>query len=130
MNQIINVDVYNQDVMIHFGAIKVLASILHKYMKQNLIDETVAELKDTTLGRTLYKNEYGVFIVYMPEKPEDALGWGSLIHELSHVTNGIMEKAGIPFSHDTEEAYTYLLGFLAKQVIEKFSISFLWKPSF
>jgi len=117
-NQIINVDVYNQDVMVHFGSLESLTEVLKKYMEKSVIDNVIKEFEKTTLGHSLYEESKGVFIVYMPEIPRDPLSWGTLSHELSHVTNGIMEKAGISFSHSSEEAYTYLLGFLTRKVMD------------
>lgn len=36
-------------------------------------------------------------------------------HEAFHVTCAIMEQVGIPFIEDTEEAFAYLIGFIAEQ---------------
>jgi len=122
-NQIINVDIYNQDVMVHLGSLESLTKVLKKYMEQNIIDNVIREFEHTTLGHSLYEESKGVFIVFMPEKPINALGWGTLSHELLHVTNGIMKKVGIPFSQDTEEAYTYLLGFLTRKVMNNIIVN-------
>lgn len=39
----------------------------------------------------------------------------TLVHELSHATINILEYVGIPITHQTSEAFCYLLGSLHEQ---------------
>lgn len=42
----------------------------------------------------------------------------TLIHELSHAAMFTFDRIGMPHNSDTDEAYSYLLGFLTKKFFE------------
>lgn len=123
MNKIISIDLYNRDVMVHFGSRKELRKELMNYHKPNVAKEIAESINYDADGYTLYNSENGAFIVYMPKLPSTPKEMGTLIHELSHATNAIMEAIGVTLTESSEEAYTYCLGFLTRKVFEEFAIS-------
>lgn len=123
MNKIISIDLYDRDVMVHFGSKKELRKVLRNYHKPNIVDEIIENINFDANGHTLYDSANGAFIVYMPKKPSTSAEIGTLVHELSHATNAIMEAIGVTLTESSEEAYTYCLGFLTRKVFESFAIS-------
>lgn len=123
MNKIITIEIYNRDVMVHFGSKKELRKELLNYHKPHVAEEIIKEINFDADGHTLYDSENGAFIVAMPSKPTTPKEIGTLIHELSHATNAIMEAIGVTLTESSEEAYTYCLGFLTRKVFETFAIS-------
>lgn len=123
MNKIINIDLYNRDVMVHFGSKKELHKELHNYHKPDAVKEIVNAINFDADGFTLCNSDNGAYIVYMPKQPSTPSEIGTLIHELSHATNAIMEAIGITLTESSEEAYAYCLGFLTRKVFEAFAIS-------
>lgn len=124
MNKIISIELYNRDVMVHFGSRKELHKELLNYHKPDITKEIVNQINFESDGYTLYDSENGAFIVYMPKKPSTPKEIGTLVHELSHATNAIMEAIGVTLTESSEEAYTYCLGFITRKVFEDFAISF------
>lgn len=123
MNKIISIDLYNRDVMVHFGSRKELRKELLNYHKPEIASKIVNEINFEADGFTHYNSENGAFIVYMPKQPSTPKEIGTLVHELSHATNAIMEAIGVTLSDSSEEAYTYCLGFITRKVFEEFAIS-------
>lgn len=123
MNQIIEIPIYNQEVMVHFGDIEELKTHLTKYLDEvdtYRILQVASECQD---GITLHDEPTQKVVVMMPSVPSKAEDYGILVHELSHAVNYIMKQVGIKPSEDSEEAYTYLLGYLTKEVFQKFTIT-------
>lgn len=123
MIKIIEIPIYNQDIMIHFGDIQELKAELTKYFDEvdtYRILQVATECQD---GITIHDEPTQKILVIMPTPPSRADDFGTLIHELSHAVNYIMKQVGVKPSEDSEEAYTYLLGYLTKEVFQKFSIT-------
>lgn len=53
--------------------------------------------------------------------------WSILTHEALHITNYILEDAGIKISTDNDEVQTYLLGYIMKHV-QKYHTQYHIKP--
>lgn len=122
MTEVIRVDIYNRDVVVHCGRLKPLRKYLLKILPQNVVDEICESLKDCNLGMTVQIADGGI-LVYMPHKPVNAKGLGVLVHELFHAAYFIMRKAGIDCNDSTDEAYAYLIEFLAEKAFSSLSVS-------
>lgn len=124
MNDIINIDIYNRDLMIHFGHPKELKKILKSFHDKDTVKYVMDKIDFSAKGYTLCDSKKKILLIYMPIKPHDSESMGFLVHELLHATNCIMEEIGVELSESSEESYAYLIGFLTKKVIDKFSICF------
>ena len=60
----------------------------------------------------------------MPNLPKDIKGLSILAHEIFHIANFTLEKAGINLTSDSDEAYSYLIEFLTKKILAMLPISF------
>ena len=120
MTEIIRVDIYNRDVLVHCGSIKPLRKYLSKFLSQDAIKEICDSLRECKLGRTLQIKDGGI-LVYMPKEPSVAKEIGALVHELFHAAYFILQKAGIDCNDSADEAYAYLLQFLSEKVFTSFS---------
>lgn len=67
---------------------------------------------------TVVKPDY-VCLVWLPSLPKTVQNFASLVHELQHVTFWILSRAGIPLNTSTQEAYSYLIGFLTQGFLTK-----------
>lgn len=124
MNRVINIDIFCRDIMFHLGSPKELKRVIKKIYRKDDVRYILSKIDFSAKGYTLCNSERKIHIVYMPEKPHDSESIGFLIHELFHITTGIMEEIGVELSESSEESYAYLIGFLTKKVMEEFSICF------
>lgn len=120
MTEIIRVDIYKRDVLVHCGNLKPLRKYLSKFLSQDAIREICDSLRDCKLGQTLQIKGSGI-LVYLPKEPSDAKDMGTLVHELFHAAYFILQKAGIDCNDSADEAYAYLLQFLSEKVFTSFS---------
>lgn len=120
MTEIIRVDIYNRDVLVHCGNLKPLRRYLSKFLSQDAIKEICDSLRDCKLGKTLQIENSGI-LVYLPKEPVDAKDMGVMMHELFHAAYFILQKAGIDCNDSADEAYAYLLQFLSEKVFTSFS---------
>lgn len=70
-----------------------------------------------SIGNVIYRDKYSP-IVWMPRKPVAPREYGTLAHELLHVTCRVMRWAEIPLTEESEEAYTHLLSCLMTNFLE------------
>ena len=122
MTEIIRIDIYNRDVIVHCGSIKPLRKYLSKFMSQEAIKEICDSLHTCKLGQTLQLEDGGI-VVYMPKEPKDAKDMGVLAHELFHAAYFVLQKAGIECTDSADEAYAYLLQFLVERAVSSLSFS-------
>lgn len=123
MNKIISIDLYDRDLMVHFGGKKELENVLKRYHDKETIDYILKEVDFNVNGYTLYNSNKGVYLVWMPSSPSTPKEFGILTHELFHASVAMMEAIGVEPSESSEESYAYLIGYLTKKVIEEFSIT-------
>lgn len=123
MNAIIPIDIYNHDLMVHFGSKKSLVDSLSKYVSKKAAEASVKGIEGVTCGHMEFSDRLGVYYIWMPNVPNDNSSWATLQHEIFHFVVALMKKVGIPLSDDTEEAYAYLIGYVTKSVVDKFRIS-------
>lgn len=123
----INLEIYNADLfvsvnqdnedvvvaLVENGIVPSLESpLLQMYM------DPFMNIKVTSLARTaLYENGViGIKLNHFYFDDEDTIA--TLVHELSHAVMYTFDRIGMPHNSDTDEAYSYLLGFLMKKFIE------------
>ncbi len=56
------------------------------------------------------------FIVFINPRASWISTFGSLVHEMTHVSHYLLRDRRIPLNEDTEEAYTYLVEYLVTTV--------------
>jgi len=123
MNKIISIELYDRDVMVHFGSRKELRKELAKHFPKAEAKEIAENFADEPLGRTLLLHS-GQVILYMPKLPLSVADFGTLQHEIFHAAFFILDKAGITLASNCDEAYSCLIQFLTKRILEGFPISF------
>jgi len=61
-------------------------------------------------------------VVWIPKRPKTEKEYATLTHELLHATFYILNNwADIPFTKDTQEAFSHLLGYLTEKCLIKFN---------
>lgn len=123
MNKIISIDIYGRDVMVHFGEKKHLKARLSKIFGCEKSSEIVSMISGEEKGKS-FLLPGGQMILYMPNLPKDIKGLSILAHEVFHIANFTLEKAGINLTSDSDEAYSYLIEFLTKKILAMLPISF------
>lgn len=123
MNKIISIDIYDRDVMVHFGEKKHLKARLSKIFGCEKSSEIVSMISGEEKGKSFLLPS-GQMILYMPNLPKDIKGLSVLAHEIFHIANFTLEKAGINLTSDSDEAYSYLIEFLTKKILAMLPISF------
>ncbi len=123
MNEIvIQIPIYKTAVLIYWGDRKGLYKAVKRNSDKATAREVIEEVTPLTEGVTVTTSGRTVTI-YLASPPRDPRSVAVLIHELSHATNFILREVGIPHTEDTEEAYTYLLEYIAREVMRQLSIT-------
>ena len=124
--KLIHIDMIRRDVLFHFGDAHSLCKELRKYHKKEVIDEIVDNppKAETNSGRTIYKSDPYVMIVWLPCVPTTIDMMDTLSHEIFHATVALMNSIGASLSVESEETYAYLIGYLTNRVLSDFHISF------
>lgn len=125
LNFVIDVELYRQQVMFHFGDFVFLNQELSKYCNdpsevEEIVDLLERKQEEGYEGHTIIKNGMP-FLICLPTKPISIEEIEDLMHELLHVVFAIGRKVCIEYSMESEEFYTYLMGFLTGKVLEKLS---------
>lgn len=123
MNKIISIDIYDRDVMVHFGEKKHLKARLSKIFGCEKSSEIVSMISGEEKGKS-FLLPGGQMILYMPNLPKGIKGLSVLAHEIFHIANYTLEEAGINLTSDSDEAYSYLIEFLTKKILAMLPISF------
>lgn len=103
------------------------AEFIKSYMKErNMTDKAGAENicslsaqeADMELGKTVHMQGNVVIRVYSDlNKPKD---YNTLVHELLHATDFILDFRGLRLVDGSDEAYTYLIGYLMEKTMEAY----------
>lgn len=122
---LVHVDVYNVDIVFCSGMNESeIKTTLKKVAGKNYdqFNETFLDHWDKgkqNVGRMCHF--MGGFVIMM--KPKECKGFrmfvSVLVHELSHVTHYLLRDRGMELSQETEEAYTYLVEYLTRQILMK-----------
>lgn len=70
-------------------------------------------------AETFYNGQWpiAIWIQKIPSTPEE---YGTLNHEMLHATIGVMRATSIPLTDESEEAYTYEMGYISEQILARF----------
>ncbi len=84
----------------------------------NTYMEPFLNMKKTTLATTAFYPNGVVAIKLNTFSPSDPDCMSILVHELSHAVMFTFDRIGTPHNADTDEPYSYLLGYLMKKFFE------------
>ena len=124
----IMIPIYKVELVISYGSDK-------KFLKKSWKDQPNMDIEKKNLYNIAFKDTFkekgkigGRYNYYRDEDLHyihifEKKSWSSLIsditHELSHATFEILRSRGIKYSTKSEEAYTYLQGYLIEETIKK-----------
>ncbi len=120
---IVKGEVYPFDVLVSCGERK---SDLRKKLTDVLPNRIVStELKINKLcsGRTIMFST-GQVLLWLKEKPTTVDGLAILSHEIFHCAFFILNRIGIEYSSESDEAYAYFIQHLTKKIYENIDITF------
>lgn len=126
MNKIISIPPFYRDLMVHFGSIDELRATLHKYVNEDIVNETTEGLDESMKGMSHISQDKGVFYIWMPYKPETPEDMGFLAHEIFHAVVMMFEVIGAEPSSQSEEFYAYTIGYLMERIIEEFRLTVIY----
>ncbi len=113
---LISVNQDNEDLVISLIEAHVLYSAEDPELKYYM--EHFVGMEKNHLARTV-KHDNGVISIKINKFDEnDANHMATLVHELSHAVMFTFDRIGTPHNADTDEPYSYLLGFLMKKFFE------------
>ena len=118
---IINCQVYPYDIFVFFGNdISKLKIELSKLLPKEDIDD-FDNLTFNGTGKSVMfpNNQTLLWLKYEPREPELL---GTLNHEIFHCACFILERAGIKYSEDSDEAFAYLIGYLTHAIYSRLGI--------
>lgn len=72
-------------------------------------------------GRYVIYYEHTLCLIRLPELPRKTSHYAALVHEILHVVISVLRSVGMKISEDGEsdEAYTYLISFITKEIFER-----------
>ena len=113
---LVSINQDNEDLVISLIEAHVLYSAEDPELKDYM--EHFIGMEKNHLARTV-KHDNGVISIKINKFDEnDANHMATLVHELSHAVMFTFDRIGMPHNADTDEAYSYLLGFLMKKFFE------------
>lgn len=128
LNKLIHIpiDIYNANLHVYYGSdISLLEKQCTSYFKgadlervQKVFEDEFENVRGLSFNIT--NKEYFVFIHNRKDNIIDELS--ILTHELLHFICGLFRTIDLPLSKESEEAYTYLLGFVNKRCYEELNI--------
>jgi hypothetical protein len=113
---LISINQDNEDLVISLIEAGVLYSAEDPELKDYM--EHFIGMEKNHLARTV-KHDNGVVSIKINKfDKNDVNHMATLVHELSHAVMFTFDRIGMPHNADTDEAYSYLLGFLMKKFFE------------
>jgi predicted membrane channel-forming protein YqfA (hemolysin III family) len=111
---IIDCGVYPFEIMIFFGDKK---KEIIKELKKYLCKSDITYFKTVNLfaGKSIMFSS-GQTLLYVNRIPENPNDYATLQHEIFHCACFVLERVGINYSNETDEAYAYLIEYLTKQI--------------
>ncbi len=113
---LISINQDNEDLVISLIETGILYSADDPDLKYYM--EPFLGMDKTNLARTVRHDNGVVSIKINTFDKNDAGNMATLVHELSHAAMFTFDRIGMPHNADTDEAYSYLLGFLMKKFFE------------
>ena len=122
---IVKCKIYPFDVLVHFGEDK---EPMYRKLKGRIPGEYIEELKtlEYKSGKSIMFPT-GQTLLWMHEKPKSVYGLSILSHEIFHCACFILERVGIVYCENSDEAYAYLIQFLTEEIYSKLDIKFKTK---
>lgn len=90
-------------------------------MDKTAIDQTckmVERESEFTIGRTAH--QHGNVIVRLYSDLKTPTDYNTLVHELFHATDFILDYRGLTLVDGSDEAYAYLIGYLTEKIMEAY----------
>lgn len=118
MNFIVSCEVYPFSVMVSFDENN--KEVSHRLKKLGISQEEIkmVMMNSTTHGKyMMFSNQAS--IIRLPVIPKDPYWIATLSHEVLHCVIEVFRRVGLPLSSKSEEAYTYLYGYLIQKILEK-----------
>jgi hypothetical protein len=122
---VIDIPIYRGWVMVSINQTD--DQFVKSYMKdRQMTDRTAAEIacshvfreSEITMGRTVHLSGNVIIRVYNEVKtPSD---YNTLVHELLHATDFILDFRGLSLVDGSDEAYAYLIGYLMEKTMEAY----------
>lgn len=116
-NFTVEIGLFSQQVMFHFGGTALLKEQLAKHFKKHQYEHILKDIGSKEFLGATYSLPKGV-LVYMPNVPKTDADYGTLAHEILHAVFWITEKVGIEYSSKGEEVYTHLMQSLLQSALE------------
>lgn len=79
--------------------------------KHNFGQGFVAQFKDYTP------------VLWIPRFPKTPREYGTLSHEIFHMTEKIMVWSGVVLTEHSEEAYCHLIAYITRNILERFDLT-------
>ncbi|GAB4052554.1 hypothetical protein [Spirosoma litoris] len=114
----LEIPIYSQDALFILGYSRSRAAdLIEKHGGSVELVDYIRNLKQCK-GVATQDGESGRFLIYMEDLPRKSTEHGSLVHELFHLTEQIMERVGMRHKiRYSSEAYAYLIGQLTAEVL-------------
>jgi hypothetical protein len=93
----------------------------HKYLKKQDIELDIAN-KDWIAETGEIRNDDGTlkeYYIRIPVIDWTSENYGTIIHELSHLTFNVLDSVSVKFGAENQEPYTYLLEMFLKDFLRK-----------
>ena len=119
----IYIDIYLNNLVVFFGENR---KNLHKKMAERLTKDDLDYFKGLNFqrGKAVGFNDAGVTILWLNKVPDSVDCLAVLNHEIFHCVCMILERVGVKYSEDSDEAYAYLIGHLTRKIYEKLNLKF------
>lgn len=117
MNFLIKVPIYKRDVLMSFGDSDL---VIKKRLHDNATSEDLERLSlsQGVQGRCIILSG-GAIVMRLPKVPKTNHEYAVLQHEIFHVADFILARAGIKLSDTSDEAYSYLIEYLTKETYDR-----------
>jgi len=111
--KIIPLDIYGHDIVISIGQSD---NDLYMEIKENVSKKEFKKYMSKQISiATTHKMSSGAILIRFKEDIDDP---GIVAHEAFHAVIFLLEKIGMKFSSDSEEAYAYLIEYLTNQILK------------
>lgn len=61
----------------------------------------------------------GNLLIWLEELPTDGVSHGVMSHEIFHAAVAILRRVNMPLTQDSEEAFSYLVGWITRKIFDK-----------
>ncbi len=121
MTKIIDIEIYETDVMVCVGGADELRAELGIYDIAQEEKEHIVSEAESSVAVTSMLQCGSVVMAFQPGLSREYF-IGAVAHEAFHAACMIMEKIGVSFTGYHDEAYAYLIQLLTKKICEKFNL--------